>query len=208
MIGWLSTILSLSVGLKKLFPQEKELGRKIVHMGTGPIIPLAWWLDIPSKIAIPAATVITIGLLINYQFRFIASIESIDRKSFGTIAYGLSITLLLIFFWPNNAAAITAGVLVMAFGDGLAGLIGRKIISPSWMILNQKKSMVGTFTMAIGTGIVLYSINQLSGINLSMLDIFIITSIAVILEQISPLGIDNITVPIGVALCWQYFINH
>nr|WP_269623547.1 dolichol kinase [Prochlorococcus marinus] len=201
-------MLSLSVGLKKLFPQEKELGRKIVHMGTGPIIPLAWWLDIPSKIAIPAATVITIGLLINYQFRFIASIESIDRKSFGTIAYGLSITLLLIFFWPNNAAAITAGVLVMAFGDGLAGLIGRKIISPSWMILNQKKSMVGTFTMAIGTGIVLYSINQLSGINLSMLDIFIITSIAVILEQISPLGIDNITVPIGVALCWQYFINH
>ncbi|WP_332299703.1 dolichol kinase [Prochlorococcus marinus] len=200
--------MSLSVGLKKLFPQEKELGRKIVHMGTGPIIPLAWWLDIPSKIAIPAATVITIGLLINYQFRFIASIESIDRKSFGTIAYGLSITLLLIFFWPNNAAAITAGVLVMAFGDGLAGLIGRKIISPSWMILNQKKSMVGTFTMAIGTGIVLYSINQLSGINLSMLDIFIITSIAVILEQISPLGIDNITVPIGVALCWQYFINH
>ena len=125
--GWLALILSFSLLSSKWFPNEKELSRKIVHIGSGPVIPLAWWLNIESYLAIPLAAIITIGLLINYKLKFITSIEQIERKSFGTIAYGLSITLLLIFFWDSQPDAVTAGVLMMAFGDGLAGLIGRKL---------------------------------------------------------------------------------
>ena len=184
------------------FPNQQELSRKIVHIGTGPVIPLAWWIGIPAGLAIAVSSIITLGLLINHQLRFIPAMEDVPRQTYGTIAYGLSITILLILFWSQNPAAVSIGVLTMAFGDGLAGLIGRQVKSPSWTILNQRKSIAGTLTMAITGSILLVLITTLSGQHLEPLQIIGITSLAVSLEQISPWGIDNLTVPIGVASVW------
>ena len=149
---------------------------------------------------------ITAALIINYRLRLIKSIENVDRKSFGTIAYGISITSLIFLFWSNNPSAATAGALVMAFGDGLAGLIGRNIDSSQWIILGQRKSLIGTLSMYLVTAIVLSSISHVTDINFEIVDILIISSLATILEQLSPLGIDNITVPIGVALSWKWLL--
>ncbi len=149
---------------------------------------------------------ITAALIINYRLRLIKSIENVDRKSFGTIAYGVSIASLIFLFWSNNPSAATAGALVMAFGDGLAGLIGRNIDSSQWIILGQRKSLIGTMSMYLVTAIVLSSISHVTGVNIEIVDILIMSSLATILEQISPLGIDNITVPIGVALSWQWLL--
>ena len=206
--GWLFIVISASIISAKIFPKESELSRKIVHIGTGPIIPIAWWLKIPSSIAIPIACCITIGLIINYRFNLISSIENISRKSFGTIAYGLSITILIYLFWSKCPSAVTAGVLVMAFGDGFASLIGTKVKSPNWIVFGQRKSIAGTITMGIVGALVLYTTNQIIGTPLSNVAILGITSIAIILEQISSLGIDNLSVPIVVAISWQWALLH
>ncbi|MCP4972958.1 MAG: dolichol kinase, partial [Prochlorococcus sp.] len=104
---------------RKFWPAERELSRKVVHIGIGPIIPLAWWLKVPAELAIPAAISVTVFVLINHRWGFIPAVEDIKRQSYGTVAYGLAITVLLILFWPAQAAAVCAGVMVMAFGDGL-----------------------------------------------------------------------------------------
>ena len=205
-IGWLLLILATSLFCSKVFPNERELTRKIVHIGTGPIIPIACWLNVSKDFALLVACIITAALIINYRLRLIKSIENVDRKSFGTIAYGVSITSLIFLFWSNNPSAATAGVLVMAFGDGLAGLIGRNINSSQWIIFGQKKSLIGTLSMYLVTILVLSSISHVTGTNFEDVDILIISSLATILEQFSPLGIDNITVPIGVALSWQWLL--
>jgi len=204
--GWLVIVISASLFCSKIFPKETELSRKIVHIGTGPIIPLAWWLKIPSNLAITIAFMITLALIINYRFHLISSLENISRKSFGTIAYGFSITILIFFFWSECPSAVTAGVLVMAFGDGLASLIGTKIKSPNWKIFGQRKSLAGTITMGLVGALILYTTNQIIGMPLSHLTILGITSLAVILEQVSSLGIDNISVPIAVAISWQWVL--
>ncbi len=153
---------------------------------------------------IPVATVITIALLINQRLKILPIFEEIERKSYGTFAYGLSITILLILFWPTEAAAVCAGILVMSFGDGLAGLIGPQIQSPSWKVFGQRKSIAGTLSMVITGAIILLLINTLSGAHLHPLEISIITLIAVCLEQIGPWGIDNLSVPIVVAWTWSF----
>ena len=94
--GWLLFVLSSSFLCAKLFPNAKELSRKIVHIGIGPILPFAWWLDIPPGIAISVAISVSILLLINYRLKVIDIFENIERKSYGTIAYGISISILLI----------------------------------------------------------------------------------------------------------------
>ncbi len=195
---WIIIILLLAFLSKKYFPKKEELSRKIIHIGTGPVILLAWLFNIPKNIAFFSALFITIALGVNYQYRLLPAIEDIERKSFGTIAYGISITLLLLLFWPHYASSISIGVLSMAFGDGLAGLIGRSIKSSKWSILGQTKSIVGTLTMGTVVAMTTSIISSTNDLDLEPLEIIVISLIATFLEQISPWGIDNLTVPIGV----------
>ena len=111
---------------------------------------------------------------------------------------------MLALYWPSNAAAVCSGVLVMAFGDGLAGLLGRQIPSPDWKIWNQRKSLLGTLTMGIVTLIILTSITLLVDNHINPLRIIVVTLAIVILEQISKWGLDNLTVPLAVALTWSW----
>ena len=196
--SWIIIVLLIAFLCKRYFPKKEELSRKIIHIGTGPVILLAWLFDIPKNIAFLSALLITIALGVNYQFRLLPAIEDIDRKSFGTIAYGISITLLLLLFWPQYASSICIGVLSMAFGDGLAGLIGKSIKSPKWLILGQTKSIAGTLTMGTVVAIVILIISSINNLGIQPLEIIVISLIATFLEQISPWGIDNLTVPIGV----------
>ena len=163
---WIITILVIAFLCKRYFPKKEELSRKIIHIGTGPVILLAWLFEIPKNIAFISAFLITIGLGINYQYRLLPAIEDIERKSFGTIAYGISITLLLLLFWPNYASSISIGILSMAFGDGLAGLIGRSINSPKWSVLKQTKSLAGTFTMLSVVAITTATISSINNLNI------------------------------------------
>jgi len=201
---WISSVLLAAIACRRYFPAQKEFSRKIVHIGTGPVIPLAWALKIPSNLAIPCAATITIALLINHRLQLISAIEEVNRKSYGTIAYAFSITFLLIFLWPENASSVCAGVLAMSFGDGFAGLIGRQLNTPSWIIFDQTKSIGGTLTMALTVFCMLIILALVSGVGLHPLLLLVITLLAVGLEQIGPWGIDNLTVPIGVAYGWLW----
>ena len=204
---WIVIILLIAVLCKRYFPKKEELSRKIIHIGTGPVILLAWLFDIPKNIAFSTALLITISLGVNYQYRLLPAIEDVERKSFGTIAYGISITLLLLLFWPRYSSSISIGVLSMAFGDGLAGLLGRSINSPKWSILGQTKSIVGTLTMGSVVAITTSIISSTNNLGIQPLEILVFSLIATFLEQISPWGIDNLTVPIGVTCIGIWLIG-
>ena len=143
---------------------------------------------------------------INHQWRFIAAIEEVDRNSYGTIAYGLAITILLVLCWPDRPDAVTAGVLVMALGDGLAGLIGRQLKTPQWIIFKQTKSIGGTATMAMVSILVLLILSNVTNQIISLPIAIAIGLGGTVLEQISMRGLDNLTVPLGVGLTWSMLI--
>jgi phytol kinase len=98
-------------------------------------------------------------------------------------------------------------VLVMALGDGLAGLIGPMRASPSWLVLGQRRSLLGTGVMALA------SLAALAGLAAfcraqglaapSAAELVAIGASATLLEQVAFAGIDNLTVPLAVAALWQ-----
>ena len=191
---------------RRVRPNQRELSRKIVHIGTGAVVPLAWFFEIPFVVALPVAAVITVLTTINHQWRFIPAVEDVDRNSYGTIAYGIAITTLLLLFWPTRADAVSAGVLVMALGDGLAGLIGRNVASPKWVLFGQTKSSVGTMTMAVVSGLVLIGLARWSGADLSLPAALGMVAMATGLEQLSWSGLDNLSVPLSVGVLWSQLV--
>lgn len=197
-------VLSAALICRKRWPEQRELSRKIVHIGTGPIVVLAWWLSIPASIAVPVAFAVTVITAINHRIQLLPAVEDVDRNSYGTVAYGLAISLLLLLFWPEQAVAVCAGVLVMAFADGLAGLVGRGMTSPSWTVWQQRKSVAGTVTMGLVTALVLILLVLISQSPLHPLRLIAVCALAVGLEQWGRWGIDNLTVPMAVGLSWMW----
>ena len=198
----MAMVLMAAVLARRRWPEQRETSRKIVHIGTGTVIPLAWLFQVPWVVAVPFAAMVTAITAINHQWRIIPAVEDVDRSSFGTVAYGLAITILLLVFWPIRTDAVTAGVLVMAFGDGLAGLIGRSLQSAQWSVLGQTKSLAGTLTMALVSAVVLFSLSAISPTSVPWSAVIGLSLLATGLEQVSPLGIDNLTVPLAVGLLW------
>jgi len=203
----MAVVLAAAVLARRQWPDQRELSRKIVHIGTGAVVPLAWWFAIPAAIALPFAAIVTLATAINQQWRLIPAVEDVDRDSYGTTAYGISITTLLLLFWEQQPEAVCAGVLVMACGDGLAGLVGRSVASPRWSVLGQTKSLVGTTTMLAVSFGVLLALAATTGPVVHGSTALLLAAVATGLEQISPAGIDNLSVPLTVGCLWATLLS-
>jgi len=205
--AWMTLLLYAANQIGKSNSTSGELSRKIVHIGTAATIPMAWAFGLSKILIVSCGILITAFTLINRRWPLLNGIEDIGRKSFGTTAYGLSITLLVAFLWPERADAVTAGILVMGVGDGCAGLIGRHMNSHRWTLFDQTKSLAGTFTMAIASILCLIGLCLSTQTEISIPSVLIISGTAVVLEQFSFAGVDNLSVPISVALLWKLLIH-
>jgi phytol kinase len=208
---WLGVVLATALLVRRRWPDQREWSRKVVHIGTGPVVLLAWWLGISLWVALPAALLVTVAAAFNHRYRLLPAVEDVGRHSYGTIAYGASIAILLALFWPDQPLAVAAGVLVMAVGDGLAGLLGPQINSPRWRLFGQGKSLAGTVAMAAGSAAVL-SVLTLAAQpgNLAapaLPSLLLMALIATGLEQCSSFGIDNLSVPIATGLLWHHWAS-
>ena len=199
-------IFFISIIYKRYNPNNKEALRKIIHIGIGPLIPLAKILDIDQISALYFTGLISFLTFINYQSKLFPTIEDVDRKSYGTLFYCLSLFILIYLFWNKDPNSLIAGFFIMTFGDGLAGLIGKNFQSKSWYFLKQKKSFFGTMTMFIVSLIIVFGLSFFQKYSLN-LNIVTIAFISTILEQFSIFGIDNFIVPISAAFCFNFFIT-
>ena len=199
-------IFLISKLFKNFYPNNQELLRKIIHIGMGPLIPLAKFLEIEQSAAQYFAGGMSILIVINYIYKLFPIIEDIDRKSFGTFFYCFSLLILISLFWEQDPLSLTAGFFIMTFGDGLAGLIGKNFKSKSWTIFNQKKSIIGTTTMFLISLLVVSVLGYQNNIDFNYY-YFGIALLATLLEQISIIGIDNFSVPIITSTIFHLLIN-
>ena len=200
-------VFFISIIFKKFNKNNKELLRKIIHIGIGPLIPISIFLDIEQNSALIFTGLMSIIVLINYLYKLFPTIEDVDRKSFGTLFYCFSLFILILLFWEKDSDALIAGFLIMTFGDGFAGLIGKNIKSKSWFIFNQKKSLIGTLTMFFTSLIIVCSLGYIEQYNFNYY-FLCIALLATILEQFSLVGIDNLIVPVSTSIYFNIFITN
>jgi len=204
---YLFSIFLISIVFKKYNEDKTEIVRKIIHIGIGPLIPIAQFLKIDQNSALFFTGIVSLMVFINYIYKLFPTIEDVERKSYGTLFYCLSLFILIYLFWDKDPYALITGFFIMTFGDGLAGLIGKSFNSKSWIFFKQKKSLFGTLTMFLTSLIVVFSIGYAQQ-NSFTFNYLTIAFFATILEQFSVLGIDNFIVPISSALYFNFFVTN
>jgi phytol kinase len=202
---WLGLVFLTSEIMRRL-GREPELVRKVVHIGTGNILFLAWGLNLPLWLCLSASIAFSAIALISYFLPVLPMLSGVGRKTYGVFYYALSITILVGCFWRIGAPQFaTVGVIVMSWGDGLAALIGQRWGKHAYHFMGSKRTLEGSLAMLVVSYLatcLILSICQ--GINSSTLLIPLpVAVIATILEAISPGGTDNLTVPLASAsLCY------
>ena len=199
-------ILSVSTILRKYKLFNEEGSRKFIHIAVG-----NWWLiamyffDHVIYAALIPALFIVINYL-SYRTNFIKAMERQEKKTLGTVFYPISLLILVIVtFGIIKKPEIGAmGVLIMAYGDGLAAVIGEKI---GMKKLYNQKTLVGTIVMLLVSITVSSSLLLVLNYEENLFfNVIIISVVATVVELFSKNGWDNITVPLISSLLFYLLI--
>ncbi len=202
-LTWLGLVGGAAEGVRRFTSANPEITRKIVHIGAGQVILLAWWLQTPTWMGISASVLFSLVALLSYRYPILQGINGVGRHSLGTFFYATSIGLLTAAFWPMNLPQYPAlGILVMTWGDGLAALVGQNFGRHPYKILGSQKSWEGSLTMLIISFTVsLLILGFTAGVTPPILGVATLVALAATaLETLSFYGLDNLTVPLGSAV--------
>ncbi|USR92186.1 SEC59/DGK1/VTE5 family protein [Phormidium yuhuli AB48] len=200
-VVWLGVVLSSAEALYRYRHLNPEFSRKIVHIGTGNVILIAWGLGVPAWIGIAAAIVAGFAALLSYWLPLLPGVNSIGRQSLGTFFYAVSIGVLIAAFWESAPYYTALGILIMTWGDGCAALVGMRFGKHPYQVLGMTKSLEGTAAMFSISYLISQFVLLASGAPWSELILvsLLVATTATLLESFSSLGLDNLTVPVGSA---------
>jgi len=204
---WLGLVFLASEILHR-FKQDPELVRKVVHIGTGHVLLIAWWLQIPTWLCVAAGVTFSAIALASHYTNILPMLNDVGRKTYGVFYYALSITVLVALLWDRYPQYAVIGVMVMSWGDGMAALIGKRFGKHTFIYMGNKRSLEGSLAMFVTSLVVILSIFA-SAHSLSPRDIGVaipVAAIAAILEAYSPGGTDNLSVPLSSAAL-SYFLQ-
>ena len=183
----------------------KEASRKYIHILLG-----NWWLIAMFFFdsVIWAAILPLLFVFVNYfshKYNLIKSMERADgeeKDTLGTVFYAVSLFLLVIFTFGviKNPWVGLLGIFTMAYGDGFAAVLGKKLKSKEFNILGSTKTLYGSLTMFIVTFLIHILYFGIAGIEYFIIKAIIVAIFATLLEAVSIKGTDNIVVPILTAV--------
>ncbi len=195
-------VLTLAAGAKKL-GMGAESSRKLVHilLSNWILLALAVYDSAWTACIIPACFIVLNYL--SYRKGFFSGIEREEDKTLGTVWYAVSLFFLVIVGYTLDLKFVAAsGMLAMGYGDGLGGLIGQNLGKMHFPNPHGKKSVEGTAAVALFSGLAVFAVcfAYLQDIE-SAINIALCCAMpAAVIELFSPLGTDNLTVPLGTAL--------
>lgn len=210
----ISLLLVLSETLRRRHGMNEEVTRKTVHIGTGIIIFLAPFWILHTMPVLALAGFFTLINLVASQLHLLTSMHGSPRRSWGTVYYPLSLLFLAWCLWTDRPGIVVSAMLVMAIGDGLAGLIGEHVPRPhSYAFGSTRKSLEGTATMFLGS-IAALTLSAMVFLHadpgwrvlarvhplLPPLFLLSVAFVATGWEALSTRGMDNLTVPLSVGL--------
>lgn len=207
-------VIGVSAIVKKINNNE-EISRKIIHIFVGNWILISpFFENIFVAAGIPFSFIIINFLSV--QYNLIPSMEREgDEKSYGTVYYAISLFMLtLIAHYTGMWTISIVGVLIMAYGDGLAAIIGEKY-GRKYLKIEKSKTVQGSLVVLIAAVLITFIVATINNPTFSLKIIFINLLIsalngifAMYIEISGKNGFDNISLPIGSGIFAGLLIHH
>lgn len=196
-----------------------ELARKILHIIAVSVAGYSF-LIISNQVYLVAIGIVALLILFPLvKYEIISSLQNRRRKSFGIIYVAVSYLLLSIMWDVEYKWIVFPSMLILAFADSFAAIIGGFFANKYFKATGDEKSYIGSVTFFIVTIFILLAMsfiaryflneNQEALFNLNeyyLLSCIIIAIILTVIEAISTKGIDNLFVPITASILLYFFI--
>ena len=206
----IAALLLLTELLRRRMGWPDEVTRKIVHVATGVVIFFAPAFFPRAGAVILIAAVFVAVNAAAYARGWLRAVHHSPRESYGTVYYPLALLLLAVPLWDSASGLVVTGVLVMALGDGAAGIVGESLRAPRmYHVTSDRKSIEGSAAMLAGSLIALLAGVLVHGDRsmeftaqladtpvLWFLAVFSVALFATAWEAASSRGLDNLTVPL------------
>lgn len=212
LFGAIGLFIVIAEYLRNKLHGSPEITRKLVHILTGVLIFFAPEL---FHSGVPAILLALLFIVINFiaiQLGLLKGMHGTHRRTYGTVYYPLSFLILVVLFWDSAPYLISISILILAFSDAAAAIVGENLRHPhEYRLTSDKKSYEGSLVMFLTTVVIIVACIDYFGIAIdrttTMIAAVAIALFVTVWEALSSKGFDNLTVPLGAALMLHYFLT-
>lgn len=207
MLALIITILAILVLLlcSELWWRKKgthgEFSRKFIHITVGSFAAFwPWFLSWDQILFLGAAFVVVV--FISRYLDLFKVIHSVERPTWGEVCFAVSVGLLAII--THDRLIYMAALLTMSLADGLAAIIGVSYGRKNrYKVFGHTKSAIGTVTFFVIAFAILAGYRSVTQGAISVPSMVSLAIVAAALENIAVLGLDNLLVPLLLAVVLQ-----
>jgi dolichol kinase len=186
---------------KKLLRDEKS--RKLVHILVGGYV--AFW---PFFITWGWIQLISLGLLVgvvlSWKLSIFRAIHSVPRRTVGEFLYAIAIGICALLHPP--AAIFAVAVLHLSLADGLAALVGKRVIKiGKYKIFGYTKTLAGSATFLVTSALLIVGYIGFAAVpNWHLVWLLLwLPIVLTLVENLAVAGVDNVLIPLIVVLVLQ-----
>lgn len=205
-VGTVAAIFALLLGSELWWRKKQpdsEISRKFIHLTVGSFV--AFW---PFFLSWNQIRLLSLGfvvvVLVSKWLNIFQAIHSVQRPTWGEIYFALVVGGLT--FLTHSKAVYAASLLQMSLADGMAAIVGVEYgikRGKKYLIFGHAKSVVGTLAFFL-TSLALILGYSLGARHLDPIYIVAIPAAATVVENLAVQGLDNLVVPLGVALILEW----
>lgn len=200
---FLGLVIGIAVLLRRFTGFSSEFIRKFIHIGVSNwwFILMAWMDNLWYALAGPVVFIILNSVMTFGGYGGFLGMND-KKRNYGLIYFPISLLILVLLVYNGKlaAAAATIGVLSMGYGDGLAAIVGHARGKRKLPFLTGGKTWLGTVVMFFVVVVVAYVFAPISEVPYRLVVAVTTGLVGAFLEAATPLGLDNVTVPLGTAL--------
>ncbi len=180
-----------------------EISRKFVHAASGiTCLSFPFFLKNQLCVLLLCAGFILI-LLASQRLNRLPSINKINRKSYGSMLFPVSVYLCFLTFQHFNHQYdyFYLPIMILAFCDPIAALAGKKWPYGKYSIGTESKTMLGSVAFFVSCFLILVFSFYANRESIILENCFLMAAVTTTTEAVSKKGSDNLSIPVVVLLC-------
>lgn len=206
--------------VERLWRGDRATGRKILHISIGNVVFLLWLPTSPWTGLAVAGSFVVFSLLITPRAlallrdalgrsgggrlreacrRAVGRLSSISvsgaGNEFGLVYYCIAFTVLAFAFF-DRPVVVAAGILPLAYGDGMGAVVGLRYGAHGYRLIDRKSvegslAVFAASAVAVLAGLAFYGVPWLQAVALAA----VIGAVSALVEAAAPWGLDNLAIP-------------